>query len=75
MGPAASPSPVLFEGLELGMLDGSPFVGLTLHLGASRETTLCPLLCRSSEEGRRCGGGDGGEVKSHEGLAEIYLVV
>ena len=57
------------------MLDGSPFVELTLHLGVSRETTLCPLLCRSSEEGRRCGGGDGGEVKSHEGLAEIYLVV
>ena len=50
--PIPSPYPVLFEGLELGMLEGSPLVEVTLHLCASRETALCPLLCRSSEEGR-----------------------
>ena len=36
--PNPSPSPALFEGLELGMLEGSPFVEVTLRLWASRET-------------------------------------
>lgn len=48
----AQASSVLFEGPELGMLEGSPFVEVILHLWASSETTLCPLVCRSSEEGR-----------------------
>lgn len=65
--PNPSPYPVLFEGLELGMLEGSPFVEVTLHLWASRETLPSALWeLRGGQE--MCGWGwRGGQ--SCEGLA------